>query len=407
MNPLQQHHLRLKNFLCIYRACGCAAAKQSYSRVLFTLILHLHLLIHHVPQLLPVRLLSLFPSPNSPYHRTGGTGYIGGSVLHTLAPAYPNATITILLRRTPPATLASSYPNVRVLQGDYTSTDILASAAENADVVLHNGDSDHEPSLQALMTGLLRRATPGYLIHLSGTGIVSDWAEETYLGVQNPKVWSDISSLGEIKQLPAAALHRNTETILHETVEKYGGNKIHVAVMCPPDIYGPGKGLGKRQSALVPVFVKEALSAAMGKRVFYHAEGTNTRSWVHIDDLMRLYMRVVGAAVAGKETERYFNANGYYFASTQEHSQLEFAKVTGDILKRHGLIEDAEPVQITLEQLDSMANLPGFPKLARYLFASNSRTRAERAEKLFRYKGEAPDLLQCLEADVLDAVQKA
>ena len=51
-----------------------------------------------------------------------------------------------------------------------------------------------------------------------------------------------------------------------------------------------------------------------------------------------------------------------------------------------------------------MLKLPGFEKLARYLFASNSRTRAERAEGLYGYKGEAPGLLESLEGDVLDAL---
>jgi hypothetical protein len=49
--------------------------------------------------------------------------------------------------------------------------------------------------------------------------------------------------------------------------------------------------------------------------------------------------------------------------------------------------------------------IPGYERLARYLFASNSRTRPERAEKLFGYKGEAPGLLESLESEVADAVK--
>ncbi|RAR05510.1 NAD(P)-binding protein [Stemphylium lycopersici] len=152
---------------------------------------------------------------------TGGTGYIGGSVLHTIATAHPEYNITVLLRRMP-ENFQSTYPNIAIIKGDYSSTDLIASAAEQADIVVHNGDSDHEPSLNAIINGLLRRSTPGYLLHLSGTGIVSDWADATYLGKLNPKIWSDISSLPEIRQLPLTALHRNTEAILHDTVAKHG-----------------------------------------------------------------------------------------------------------------------------------------------------------------------------------------
>jgi hypothetical protein len=321
--------------------------------------------------------------------------------LHTIATAHPDYNITVLLRKTP-KNFKSTYPNINIITGDYSSTDLITSAATDADIVVHNGDSDHESSLNAIITGLLRRTTPGYLLHLSGTGIVSDWADEQYLGRLNPKIWSDISSLPEIRRLPPAALHRNTETILHDTIAKHS-DSINIAIMCPPDIYGKGKGLAKTQSALIPFFVKEVKN--MGGKVIYYNEGTNTRSWVHIDDLMRLYLHVVEAAASNSVPENFFNDNGYYFASTQEHSHLDVAKAAGEILCRHGVIGNQEPVQIGLEQLDDMANIPGFPRLARYLFASNSRTRAERAGKAWGYRGEAPGLLECLEADILDAIR--
>ena len=254
--------------------------------------------------------------------------------------------------------------------------------------------------MKAILSGLLKRPTPGYLIHLSGTGIVSDWAEDQYLGKRNPKVWSDISSLDEIKRLPAHALHRNTETILHDTMRDHG-NRVNIAIMCPPDIYGKGKGPGKTQSAYLPMFVNEIRS--LGGRAFYYGDGMNTRSWVHIEDLMRVYVKVVEAAASGYAVD-YFNSNGYYFAGTQEHTQLDVARATGQVLYEHGVIPAAEPVSIDLTQLDSMANIPGFPRLARYLFASNSRSRPERAEKLFGYAPKATGLMETLESDIVQVL---
>jgi nucleoside-diphosphate-sugar epimerase len=332
--------------------------------------------------------------------RTGGTGFIGGSVLHTIATSHPEYDITVMLRKIPEA-FQSTYPNIKIVQGDYDSVDIITKNAAVADIVVHNGDSDHEKSLNAIISGLLSRPTPGYLLHLSGTGIVSDWANEEYLGRLNPKVWSDISSLAEIQDLPYNALHRNTELILHETV-RLNHDKINIAIMCPPDIYGKGKGLAKTHSALVPMYVKEIKH--LGGEVFYYGEGTNTRSWVHIDDLMRIYLKVIEAAASGSGAE-YFNENGYHFAATQEHSQLDVANVVGRILHKQGDVADARPFPISLEQLDCLLKVPGYEKLARYLFASNSRTKAERAERLHGYKAEAPGLLESLESDVLDALK--
>ncbi|EAT86829.1 hypothetical protein SNOG_05765 [Parastagonospora nodorum SN15] len=282
------------------------------------------------------------------YENTGGTGHIGGSVLHTIYTAHPEWSITVLLRRVP-ETFTKCYPNVAIIQGDFDSSSLLSTNAEAADIVIHCGDSDHENSLNALLSGLL-----------------------------NP-----------------------SHTRLPPASQRY----INIAIMCPPDIYGRSKSLAKVQSALIPMFVKHLRTANNG-RAFYFKDGSNTRSWVHIDDLMRLYLRVVEAAASPMRypAEEYFNRNGYYFAATQEYSQIELATATADVLYRNGIVRDLELEQIGLDKLDSMANLPGFPKLARYLFASNSRTRPERAEKTFGYKGEAPGLMEVLEQDVLDAV---
>lgn len=212
---------------------------------------------------------------------------------------HPEYDITVLLRKIP-ETFTTRYPNIKIVQGNYDSSDIIRNHAAAADIVVHNGDSDHAASLNAIIAGLLIRPKPGYLLHLSGTGIVSDWADEKYLGKLNPKIWSDVSDLKEIQHLPDSALHRNTELILHKTIRLYS-DRINIAIMCPPDIYGKGKGLAKTHSAFVPMYVQEI--QRLGGKVFYYGEGSNTRSWVHIDDLMRLYLKVVEAAVSGNTEE--------------------------------------------------------------------------------------------------------
>lgn len=124
---------------------------------------------------------------------------------------------------------------------------------------------------------------------------------------------------------------------------------------------------------------------------------------MHVNDLMRLYLRVVEAAAVGDHT--YFNENGYYFAATQECSQVDVARARGRVLHKLGLVDDLEPREVTLEKVDSVANVAEFPKLARCLFVSNSRARAERAERLCGYHGKAPSLMDILEDDIIDALE--
>ncbi|KAG9202653.1 hypothetical protein G6514_004145 [Epicoccum nigrum] len=335
---------------------------------------------------------------------TGATGYIGGSVLATLVTAHPDWTFTALLRRAPPS-FSTVYPSVRILHGDYDSVSTLAAAAQDADIVVHCGDSDHEASLNALLAGLKRRSTPGYLVHLSGTGIVADWAEEEFQGRLNPKVWSDVDKgdVEAIRNLPEERLHRNTEKMLHQTIRD-DGDKVKVAVMCPPDIYGKGKGPGKTSSAMVPMFVREAMKRG---HVFHVNEGANARSWVHIDDLMRVYTKVVEAAASrdADTVQQYFGENGYHFAGTQEHSHMQLARKVGEVLAQRAVIASPEPVKIGLEEVDKIVYWPQFPALARYLYASNSRTSADRARELWGYEGRAEGLLESVKGDVLAALE--
>jgi nucleoside-diphosphate-sugar epimerase len=150
--------------------------------------------------------------------------------------------------------------------------------------------------LKAIITGLLRRNSESFLIHLSGTGILSDFKDTTaYRGRLNPKIWSDIDSIDEITSRPAGSLHRHTDALIQEAAVKHG-DKLKAAIVCPPDIYGRGHGPGGNQSVFFPSYIKESIKIGAP---FYTNEGTNTRGWVHIDDVMELYVSLVEAAVAG------------------------------------------------------------------------------------------------------------
>ncbi|KAK5124408.1 hypothetical protein LTR85_001625 [Meristemomyces frigidus] len=330
---------------------------------------------------------------------TGGTGYIGGTVLDTIVKRHPEYDVTALLRNVPD-NFSTLYPNVNVIHGDYDSFDVIADAAAQANVVIHNGNSDHEPSINALITGLLRRTDPGFLIHLSGTGIVADWQEKTHVGKLNPKIWSDIDNLDEITSRPDRELHRNVDKIIQTAAADHSDN-LRTAIVCPPDIYGPGRGPGKTQSAYMPAFL-DAIKKLGAP--FYAGEGTNTRSWVHIEDLMTVYLKIIEAAAAGGEGADW-GQEGYYFASSQEASQIDIAKAAGNILKSHGMIDSAEPKAISFEDIAAAYVTRSGYRIGTYMFAANSRTRAHRAAKLFGYEPSAPTLWESMEADLLAGAQ--
>jgi nucleoside-diphosphate-sugar epimerase len=82
--------------------------------------------------------------------------------------------------------------------------------------------------------------------------------------------------------------------------------------MCPPDIYGKGKTPAKTRSVIVPMLIDGIRN--LGGKVFFYSEGTNTRSWVHVDELMVRFLKIVEAAAAG-DAQDCFNKNGYSLAA--------------------------------------------------------------------------------------------
>jgi hypothetical protein len=103
---------------------------------------------------------------------------------------------------------------------------------------------DHEASASAIVKGLSSRSTPGFLIHTSGTGILTyaDVARGSY-GTPSTKVYNDWDGVSEVTSLPDEAWHRKVDKIVLAA-----GDNVKTAIVCPPTIYGPGRGPGNTYS---------------------------------------------------------------------------------------------------------------------------------------------------------------
>lgn len=67
------------------------------------------------------------------FYRTGGTGYITGTVLDTLVNQRPQYEVTVLLR-TVPAGFKERYPKVRVVEGNFDDFDLIAETASKSNI---------------------------------------------------------------------------------------------------------------------------------------------------------------------------------------------------------------------------------------------------------------------------------
>lgn len=154
------------------------------------------------------------------------------------------------------------------------------------------GDIDHPGCAAAILSGLKKKATPSFLIHLTGTGCISDEREQTWEGHFNPRVWNDIEEIQELYNLPDSARHH----IIDRDIMDASTDLLRTAIICPPDIYGQNTGIGNRATFLVPEYVNVLLER---KEAFYLGAGENMRAVTHIADVVDLFLILLAKALEG------------------------------------------------------------------------------------------------------------
>ena len=204
------------------------------------------------------------------------------------------------------------------MQGDFGAFELIEKSAEDADIVVRKsclpslfslssflifwmadaGDYNHRGCAAAILSGLRRKTTPSFLIHLTGTGCISDEREQTWEGNYNPHVWNDIEEIKQIYDLPETAKHH----VMDKDIMNASNGLINTACVCPPDIYGQSTAVGSRATFLVPEFVRLAMEK---KQAFYLGKGENMRAVTHIDDVVALFVILVGQALQGGGTAQW------------------------------------------------------------------------------------------------------
>lgn len=242
--------------------------------------------------------------------------------------------------------------------------------------------ADHAVAAKALTDGLAARTEPGYLIHTSGSAnLLFDDLEKKTFGEASPKIYDDWEGIDEVTSLPDYALHRNVEKIiLAAGTEK--ASKIKTAIVCPPTIYGQGRGPGNQRGIQIYELAKCTLERKQGFQV-----GAGRAYWtnVHVFDLSKVYLALVEAAAeAGTAT---WGKEGYYFTQNGEHIWGEISKVVASSAQQHGFISSDEVVSVSAEEADKLSSHGSI------LWGTNSRCRAIRARKLLGWSPTEKSLI--------------
>jgi nucleoside-diphosphate-sugar epimerase len=273
-------------------------------------------------------------------------------------------------------------------------------------LIADTGDIDHPGCAAAILSGLRKKTTPSFLIHLTGTGCISDESEQAWEGDYNSHVWDDVREIKDIYDLPTSARHH----AIDKDIMSASNELLKTACICPPDIYGQAKGTGNRTTFLVPEFVRFAMEK---KAAFYLGKGENMRAVTHIDDVVDLFVILVSQAIQGGGLAQWGKevccrldtqdtwltiSKGFYFAVSGEVKWIDAATAVNKIGIQQGwLPPDSKPVSWSQAQ---MANLmPQKPDLSLYLWGSNSRADSVRARHL-GWKPHRPNFWESLEEDV-------
>lgn len=198
----------------------------------------------------------------------------------------------------------------------------------------------------------------------------ADMERKTY-GEAASKIYNDWDGIDEVTSLPDSAPHRNVDKLVTSAGTEHA-QTVKTAIVCPPTIYGKGRGPGNQRSHQLPELARCTLEKKHGIQV-----GPGLTSWpnVHVADLSVAYLKLVEAAAHG-EGNATWGKDGYYFIESGEHVWGHIAKAVASAAYKQGYIPTDEVKTLPNEEVDQLT------PWGSCLFGANSRARAIRARKL-------------------------
>ncbi|KAL9567249.1 hypothetical protein ACKAV7_008491 [Fusarium commune] len=326
---------------------------------------------------------------------TGATGYVGGDALFTLVKEHPEYNIAALVRNKEKGALVTSrYPSVRLVYGSLENFELLADEVFKADITCHWANCEDEMAAKAIAEGISRKHAdaPGFVIHLSGADIICfDDVNAGTCGIKRDRTFNDWEGIGEVTSLQDNAPHQGVDqTILG--IAKKGGK---TAIVCPPTIYGPGRGPGNKRSIQVPELVSHILRRGAA---FTVKKGENIWNSVHVHDLSQLFLKLIEAAAQGGDPADW-GEKGFYFAESGDFNWKSVAERIAKEAKDRGLIQSLKVENLSPEDVNIIWSYGAF------FWGTNSRSQAIRARKVVGWSPEGCGIFADIPAVVASEAQ--
>jgi len=167
---------------------------------------------------------------------------------------------------------------------------------------------------------------------------------------------------------------------------------VHVAIVCPPTIYGPGRGPDNQRSQQVYEGARVMLQRGKG---FLPGSAENIWHFVHIHDLSDLYLRLGDEAAQGGGKATWGSENGYYLAENGSFVWGDVFKSMAKIAHEKGLLSSPETPSLSNAEVDEL--IP----YGHLVWGTNSRGKAIRGRKLLGWAPHGTLLMDELPAIVM------
>lgn len=136
----------------------------------------------------------------------------------------------------------------------------------------------------------------------------------------------------------------NSHGPVDKVVREMASSKVKFAIICPPTIWGVGRGTGNTRS--IQIYNLASLILSRGAGVKIPAPSADKLFWpnIHIHDLTELYIPVIEDAISeidGGKGRTTWNEAGYYFAENGRHYWQEVAQWIAEGAVKQGFINDA------------------------------------------------------------------
>ena len=173
--------------------------------------------------------------------------------------------------------------------------------------------------------------------------------------------------------------------------------RVKSATVCPPCIYGEGRGPDNKRSHQLPELARCTLQKGHGIKV---NDGMAVWSNVHVHDLSDLYLKLVENAAAGGSLAEWpdkpalWGREGYFFSENGQHIWGDISQMVAKEAKKQNLIHSDEVVSISVEEAKKLT------PFGHALWGANSRSTALRARKVLGWKPSAVPLHDTIKAAI-------